>query len=157
MGFITTSLETRKSNSTINSQLSASLSLSNITPPMMQIHLFLFLFSDVCGEREKLLHMLSTHNRPVLGSLEASTCSPAHFMAKFYNSTLLTWNCPQVNTIRDFHVQTVALHQERPSQSINWFVCTRGDIYWNVTMCSCNCFAWILHCRSENHLFAWSL
>ncbi|XP_063902841.1 retinal guanylyl cyclase 2 isoform X2 [Zophobas morio] len=50
---------------------------------------------DVCEDPSKLLHILSTSNGPVLGSFKTELCSPAHFISSFYNTTLVTWNCPK--------------------------------------------------------------
>lgn len=52
--------------------------------------------SDVCDDPTRVLQMLRTINVPIIGSLEADICSPAHFLADYFNATLITWNCPQV-------------------------------------------------------------
>ncbi|KAF5283721.1 hypothetical protein FQR65_LT13756 [Abscondita terminalis] len=50
---------------------------------------------DVCGEHQKILKIISTSRGSVVGSLTPSLCSSAYLMAKFHNTTLVTWNCPQ--------------------------------------------------------------
>ncbi|XP_044266465.1 retinal guanylyl cyclase 2 isoform X2 [Tribolium madens] len=50
---------------------------------------------DVCEDPSKLLHILSTSKAPLLGSLSSEFCSPAYIIANFYNTTLVTWNCPK--------------------------------------------------------------
>ncbi|XP_065164768.1 retinal guanylyl cyclase 2 isoform X3 [Atheta coriaria] len=54
-----------------------------------------FVFKDVCDDPTRVLQMLRTINVPIIGSLEADICSPAHFLADYFNATLITWNCPQ--------------------------------------------------------------
>ncbi|KYB27701.1 Retinal guanylyl cyclase 2-like Protein [Tribolium castaneum] len=63
---------------------------------------------DVCEDPSKLLHILSTSRAPLLGSLSSEFCSPAYIIANFYNTTLVTWNCPKttrgIDTTRDLRL-----------------------------------------------------
>ncbi|CAH0556431.1 unnamed protein product [Brassicogethes aeneus] len=51
---------------------------------------------NICDGSSKLLHVLSTSSKTIVGSFRAELCSPAYFISNFYNHTLSTWNCPQV-------------------------------------------------------------
>lgn len=61
---------------------------------------FIILFSDVCNDHQKLLHLLSKSSGTVLGSFKPELCSPVRFICKFYNVTLFSWNCPKVRYIK---------------------------------------------------------
>lgn len=63
---------------------------------LQMIQFLFFYFSDVCDDSQKLLNLLTISRSYIIGSLEPSLCALAQFMSSFYNTTLLTWNCPQV-------------------------------------------------------------
>lgn len=86
------------------------------------------LILDVCEGSTRLLHVLTTSSRTVVGSFRPELCSAAYFISNFYNHSLSTWNCPQVimNRIISWNwnvkekLDLVAIIQL--ARFLNWFV-----------------------------------
>lgn len=53
---------------------------------------------DMCHDSYAFFRTLSESGSAgiaVLGTVQPEMCAPAHFVSTFYNTTLITWNCPE--------------------------------------------------------------
>ncbi|XP_068903394.1 retinal guanylyl cyclase 2 isoform X4 [Tenebrio molitor] len=117
------------------------LNMDYIDQELGNVSLKILPTEDVCEDPSKLLHILSTSNGPVLGSLNAEFCSPAHFITNFYNTTLVSWNCPKnargIDTTRDLRlspsISTITKGFARVVANMKWksvaIVTSRGG-WW---------------------------
>ncbi|XP_025829848.1 retinal guanylyl cyclase 2 isoform X2 [Agrilus planipennis] len=64
----------------------------------------------MCFDKQEILRTV-VNSRSVIGSLDANMCDPSYFIANFYNTSLITWSCPQNNADEE----TVTLRSLAPS------------------------------------------